>query len=123
MTDRNPYFRAYMSNRYVVRMAAATEYLGGCCVDCGSRQDLEFDHRDPGKKEFAITACASVSEDRFWVEVDKCELRCRDCHEWITILRRGELPARGRHGTISTYRYCKCGECREAARQYRRPTS
>lgn len=121
--DRNAYFRAYMANRYTVRIAAATEYLGGACVDCGNRSDLEFDHIHPDLKEFAITACASASEERFWAEVEKCELRCRGCHELVTVLRRGQEPARGRHGTLSTYRYCKCGECREAARRYRRSTS
>lgn len=123
MTNRNAYFRAYMSNRYVVRMAAAIEYLGGVCVDCGSTKKLEFDHIDPSTKEFAIASSASVSEDRFWAEVSKCELRCRPHHEAKTLVDRGQLPARGRHGTISTYRYCHCEKCKAAMRKYRAATS
>lgn len=123
MADRNAYFRAYMANRYVVRMAAALEYLGGVCVDCGSGERLEFDHFDPSKKLFAITAAASVSEERFWSEVDKCLLRCRPCHEEKTLEDRGVKSARGRHGTISTYRYCHCEECKAAMREYRKSTS
>ena len=123
MPDRRGYFRAYMSNRYVVRMAAATEYLGGICVECGSTKRLEFDHIDPSTKEFAIASCASVSDNRFWAEVDKCVLRCRKCHQEKTLRDRGQRSARGRHGTISTYRYCHCADCRAGVRRYRKSTS
>jgi len=122
MTNRNAYFRAYMSNRYVIRMAAAVEYLGGVCVDCGSDKRLEFDHVDRDDKLFAITAAASVSEERFWTEVEKCVLRCRACHEEKTLSDRGFERAKGRHGTISTYRYCHCEKCKAAVREYRRST-
>lgn len=119
MTNRNAYFRGYMANRYVVRMAAAAEYLGGICVECGTEKRLEFDHIDPSTKEFAIAAAASVSEDRFWAEVQKCELRCRKCHQKKTLVDRGFKPAKGKHGTISSYRYCHCEKCRAAVRRYR----
>jgi hypothetical protein len=72
--------RAYMGQRYVVRMAAATEHLGGVCVDCGSTRRLEFDHVDPSTKEFPITKACTIAEDRFWAEVMKCVLRCNRCH-------------------------------------------
>lgn len=94
MSDRSAYLRAYMANRYTVRMAAAAEYLGGVCVDCGTTRRLEFDHRDPSRKEFEITRGGTIAEDRFWAEVDKCVLRCRDCHEERTLRDR----ARARRG-------------------------
>lgn len=121
--SRNEYFRNYMANRYVVRMAAATEFLGGVCVDCGSGKNLEFDHVDPLTKEFAIAAAASVSEERFWGEVEKCVLRCTKCHQKKTLTDFGLKAARGRHGTISSYRYCHCEKCKAAMRQYRASTS
>lgn len=78
--NRNAYFRAYMSSRYVIRMAAAAEYLGGVCVDCGSNRRLEFDHIDPADKLFPITKACTIAEERFWAEVRKCVLRCNRCH-------------------------------------------
>lgn len=88
MPGRNAYFRAYMAQRYVVRMAAATEVLGGACVDCGSVKRLEFDHVDPSTKEFPITKACTIAEDRFWEEVHKCVLRCRKCHLKRTLALR-----------------------------------
>lgn len=79
--SRNAYFRAYMAQRYVARMAAAAAYLGGECVDCGSEKRLEFDHVDPRVKEFAITKACTIAEERFWAEVQKCVLRCNQCHK------------------------------------------
>lgn len=112
-----------MANRRMVRIAAATEFLGGSCVDCGSTERLEFDHIDPLTKEFPIASAGTVSEDRFWAEVRKCVLRCRPCHQQKTIQDFGQQPARGRHGTISSYRYCHCAKCRAAIRRYRASTS
>jgi hypothetical protein len=86
--SRNAYMRAYMAQRYLVRMAAATERLGGACVDCGKTTRLEFDHLDPSQKEFPITKACTIREDRFWAEVDKCVLRCRTCHEKKTLRDR-----------------------------------
>lgn len=86
--NRNAYFRAYMAQRYVVRMAAATQHLGGACVDCGSKNRLEFDHINPSLKEFPITKACTIREDRFWAEVEKCVLRCNRCHKKKTRLQR-----------------------------------
>jgi 5-methylcytosine-specific restriction endonuclease McrA len=119
MTDRAAYLRNYMANRRLVRIAAATEFLGGACVDCGEVERLEFDHVDPLSKEFPIASAGTISEDRFWSEVRKCVLRCRPCHQQKTNRDFGHKPARGRHGTISTYRYCHCEKCRAAVRKYR----
>lgn len=61
----------------------AVEYLGGKCVDCGYDkyiEALEFDHIDPSKKEFSISGNHCVSWERIKKELDKCEIRCANCH-------------------------------------------
>lgn len=73
--------KEYMKVRYYTRRAEAIAYLGGKCVDCGTSQNLEFDHKNPKLKSFHIgKAFASMAKDKLYVEVDKCELRCRPCH-------------------------------------------
>lgn len=119
MADRSSYLRNYMANRRMVRIAAATEFLGGVCVDCGTDQNLEFDHVDPLTKEFPIASAGTISEERFWAEVGKCVLRCRPHHQEKTLQDFGYKSARGKHGTISTYRYCHCEKCKAAVRKYR----
>ena len=51
--------------------------LGGKCVDCGTTENLQFDHKDPSKKSFNISC---VLSERTFKELEKCELRCGDCH-------------------------------------------
>ena len=54
------------------------------CIDCGESDPvvLEFDHRDHSAKRFAI---AQMIERRYsWqkieVEIEKCDVRCANCH-------------------------------------------
>ena len=60
--------------------------LGGKCVDCGTTKNLQFDHIDPSKKSFNISC---VLSERTLKELEKCELRCGNCHlektknDWI----------------------------------------
>ena len=53
------------------------EMLGGKCVDCGTTKNLQFDHIDPSKKSFNIQC---VLSERTLKELEKCELRCCNCH-------------------------------------------
>ena len=54
------------------------------CVDCGEDrwQCLDFDHIDPSKKSFGISAGvkSKYSIDTLQKEIDKCEIRCANCH-------------------------------------------
>ncbi len=54
------------------------------CVDCGEADPvvLEFDHRDPSLKSFAISASknSTKSLDRIREEIAKCDVRCANCH-------------------------------------------
>ena len=54
------------------------------CVDCGFNNPyaLDFDHRDKDLKTFSIgTAVSNAwSIERIMVEVNKCDVRCANCH-------------------------------------------
>lgn len=92
--------------------AYVADYLASHpCVDCGETDPLvlEFDHRDPSTKVAAIAqmvgrGCWSVQ--RLQTEIDKCDVRCTNCHRRRTRQQhqRGEIP-RGRQSTYLTRTY------------------
>lgn len=84
-THYNEYMAEYMARRYHVRRADAMERLGGVCVDCGTTEELEFDHAVAADKGFSISKLWSVSEKKYNAEVEKCVLRCRKHHLEKTI--------------------------------------
>lgn len=104
--------------RYRAQREEAIAVLGGKCVRCGRMDSLEFDHIDKDSKVFAIGHLLSVSRARYLEELAKCQLLCRPCHLLKTLDERGHRVARGTHGTISAYRYCKCEICRQAWKAY-----
>jgi len=58
------------------------EYKGGSCINCGynkCNENLTFHHRDPNMKDFQISGM-SLGIEKLKLEVDKCELLCRNCH-------------------------------------------
>lgn len=61
--------------------------MGGICVDCGFDDlfFLEFDHKDPKKKNIQITRSSPAVWDS---EKDNLELRCGRCHRFKTELDR-----------------------------------
>lgn len=65
----------------------AIDYLGGKCCICGydrCNAALDFHHRDPKTKEFAISGKGLTrSWDSLRVELDKCMLVCNRCHAEI----------------------------------------
>ena len=117
--------REYMLRRYHRRRSETIEKLGGKCVKCGSTENLEFDHIDPKTKEKQYgKSFTSLAKDKLDKEIDKAQLLCRNCHEKKSIDDLGLKVAKGQHGTISSYRYCKCDECKGAwnkwMREYKR---
>ena len=110
--------RKYMLERYQRRKRLAIKALGGKCVHCGTKNKLQFDHIDPKDKDFTIAKIWSYSKERFWIEIKKCQLLCRDCHNIKTQKELGKKVAKGNHGTLSTYRYCRCELCKQAKREY-----
>jgi hypothetical protein len=52
------------------------------CIDCGNNNPkvLEFDHKDESQKSFNISEMFGLSVDRIKKEIEKCEVRCANCH-------------------------------------------
>jgi 5-methylcytosine-specific restriction endonuclease McrA len=92
--------------------------LGGHCLKCGSDKNLQFDHKERKNKDFTIAKLSSINEKKFWKEIQKCQLLCNSCHSEKTLLEVGHISAKDSHGTLSSYRYCKCDLCKKAHSDY-----
>ncbi len=59
----------------------AIEKLGGRCMDCEESNPivLQFHHR-PGTIKVAEVTSLATSKQKFWDEVDKCDLVCGNHH-------------------------------------------
>ena len=71
--------------QHALRVAAIAAYLADHpCVDCGERdiRCLEFDHRDRStkKKAVALLLRDGASWDVIRAEIEKCDVRCANCH-------------------------------------------
>lgn len=67
------------------------------CVDCGERDVLvlEFDHRDPGLKWKAVALLAIGKRwARVRTEIEKCDVRCVNCHRRKTAQQFGWAKSR-----------------------------
>lgn len=108
----------YMLRRYHARRAEVIETLGGKCVRCGTTEDLEIDHIDPSTKSYCVSHNWNLTPAKMAVELAKCQLLCEFHHIEKTREDFGYADARKTHGTISSYRYCKCAECKAAKSRY-----
>ena len=115
---KNEYMKEYLFKRYHAKLKEAISLLGGKCVQCGATDNLQFDHIDPSTKKFKITLMLSHSKKEVKEELKKCQLLCRECHDIKSIKESGKKVAKGTHGTLSSYRYCKCEECVKAHSDY-----
>ncbi|HXH87408.1 MAG TPA: hypothetical protein VNI55_02225 [Gaiellaceae bacterium] len=90
------------------------------CAWCASREQLELHHLDPSRKE--NHAIWSWGEARREVEIAKCIVLCRPCHQRAhSEAKRVEAELRNPCGTRAAYdRGCKCDACRLAKREYNR---
>lgn len=56
---------------------------GGCCQLCGYDKcdaALQFHHRDPAEKDFAISQKQFIALEKGLIEIQKCILLCANCH-------------------------------------------
>lgn len=118
MGNSNEYMRRYFKKRYYQRINKALKKLRNKCVKCLKTTDLQFDHIDRSTKLFAISDHGAHSEEKFWLEVAKCQLLCEKCHQTKTLIDFNRLSAKETHGTLSSYRYCKCELCKKAKSTY-----
>lgn len=113
-------YAAHAREVHQQRMSALIAQLGGCCVypGCARTDGLEIDHIDPKTKLFTLSDIMNRSWTVIQEEVKKCQLLCKTHHAEKTVLDRGQLPAKGTHGTVTAAKYCKprCAACREACR-------
>ena len=110
--------RTYMLNRYHARRGEAIERLGGKCIDCGTTDELEFDHKDSKTKAIDMARVWSYSRERFETELAKCVLRCKSCH--ITKSRQFDWRTVEHGGGVSGKRGCKCEPCLKRKAEYNR---
>lgn len=62
------------------------------CVDCSIAdiRVLQFDHvRDIKEFDVALAVGGSISFDRLVKEIEKCDVRCANCHQIVTAQRLG----------------------------------
>lgn len=103
--------REYQREWMRKRRERAIEYLGGKCEECGTTEELEFDHDPPEAKVRSINSLLSYSWEKQKEELDKCCLLCRTHHREYTNSDLGNWI----HGTLAMYqKECRCDKCRAA---------
>lgn len=107
-----------MLARYKKRRQDAIDALGGECVVCGAKEDLQLDHIERSEKSFNISQMWSISQEKWEAELAKCQLLCGVCHRAKNTWELGIKAAIRTHGTLSAYRYCKCDLCKKAYSDY-----
>lgn len=107
-TDKLYYFNnlesinATKSKRIKKNQVLLAQYLEkNPCVDCGERDILvlEFDHRD-GSPVNRVTTIITSSWNSILKEIEKCDVRCSNCHTRITHKRANDWR----------WQYCAVGE-------------
>ena len=66
------------------RKALMVEHFGGRCNDCHGvfhQCVYEFHHLDPEGKDVNPSKALTWSEERMWVELEKCTMLCSNCHK------------------------------------------
>lgn len=113
MLSRSEERREYNRNWMQKRRKNYINILGGKCVICNTKENLEFHHVDKETKEYNINAILSYKFPLVIEELAKCELRCKEHHKEA----HEHKPI---HGTRTAYSHgCKCLECCKANTQYR----
>ena len=93
-----PERRAYKQQWMAARRQLLNEIkLSTGCMDCGYADHpaaLEFDHRDPTTKRFDISKNPGRSWNDILTEIEKCDVRCANCHRIRSIENGHHLAER-----------------------------
>lgn len=94
--------------------------LGGRCEQCGTRDNLEFDHKRPSRKEFGVSRNINAPDDLVKKEVNKCRLLCKTCHKEKTHKSWDYALPPARHGSLWMYKkfHCRCNKCKKVMSDY-----
>jgi 5-methylcytosine-specific restriction endonuclease McrA len=112
--------REYQRAWLLARRNRGVALLGSCCADCGSFDNLEFDHIDPETKDSRLKGSDrgtgslwSWSWERIEIELAKCQLLCTACHKKkSSIGKRTRVCPQGHDKDIVGRDYRgKCKEC------------
>lgn len=98
------------------------DVIGRVCVECGSTENLEIDHKDRSQKKFGVSKMMAPSR---WPEVleelRKCQPLCSKCHKKKSKQEMSVSGGQVKHGTLYQYgRGCRCDECRMRQSEYKR---
>jgi len=85
MPYKDPIAQREYQRQWMARERAAW-FDGKFCVDCGTAEGLELDHRDPKLK--VTHRIWSWARERRLKELAKCVARCQSCHRRKTVENR-----------------------------------
>ena len=106
------------------------ELAGGCCNRCKATESLQFNHIDPSTKLFTLSAQNLYKNwSQILLELEKCELLCRQCHLAETKKQFAEKTLKVWNdgisgpficGTARSYHKnkCRCADCSLARKLY-----
>jgi hypothetical protein len=82
-----------VASRAAARQALGDYLIDHPCIDCGESdiRVLDFDHRPEARKSADVMRLVKDGHSvaRIMIEVDKCDVRCRNCHARVTHERIG----------------------------------
>ena len=96
-------------NREWLRKRREAFFADKSCVKCGSRKEMQLDHKDPDQK--VSHRIWSWSKERRDAEIAKCQVLCYECHLDKTI-KENSRPIT--HGNSGYDRFCRCERCKTA---------
>lgn len=124
LANRDPnkikdYMREYMRNRYHSVRNRVLKELGGKCIQCGSKKDLQFDHINRHKKTLRMADIHSVSDARLKEELKNIQILCKKCHKQKSHNAWDFAVPKSKHGTYWMYRKynCRCPKCVKAYKE------
>lgn len=87
--------RANERKRYAQKIQSVIDYKKTLsCKKCGENRFylLEFHHRDPSQKDYAISDKIRVDVNQLVSELEKCDALCANCHrEWHYLSEHGVI--------------------------------